>query len=213
MCAGNVDCMGEGPGGTPGCPENKMFDGQAGFQVFLLLVAFVSVPVMLFPKPYILKARHEAKKRGETYGRIDHVQDGDDDSGGGHGHGDGDEFDFVEILVHQMIHTIEFVLGAISNTASYLRLWALSLAHAQLSSVFWERVLLAGVTSGNPVGMVVAVAVWVGATFGVLMMMESLSAFLHALRLHWVEYQNKFYAGDGHKFSPFNLKDIQGEES
>ena len=104
-----------------------------------------------------------------------------------------EQHSFGEIFIHQAIETIEFVLGSISNTASYLRLWALSLAHSQLAKVFLDMIFRPWIQGqGNPVvdGLVAAVmfVMFLLVTFGVIMVMDLMECFLHALRLHWVEF-------------------------
>jgi V-type H+-transporting ATPase subunit a len=179
----------------------------------LMAVTMLTVPWMLIPKPVILYFRMK-QEHANGAGHGGHGGEG------GHLIEDGgkvavaeeeEEHGMGEIVIHQVIETIEYVLGTVSHTASYLRLWALSLAHQQLSFVFFQKTLLAGMGLRFPANIAVVYilfAVWFIITLGVLMGMDVMECVLHVLRLHWIEFQSKFYRADGYAFMPYRHRNI-----
>lgn len=170
-----------------------MYEGQNALQRTFLVVAFLCIPVMLFGKPVYQIIKKRKHVSGVEEGEGEKVEE---------------QEEVGEMMITQAIHTIEYVLGAVSHTASYLRLWALSLAHAQLSAVLWQRLLRMGLGGGPPymaIPLYMIFGIWAFFTLAILVLMEGLSAFLHTLRLHWVEFMSKFYEGQGYAFMPFSF--------
>uniref|UniRef100_A0A915AP33 V-type proton ATPase subunit a n=1 Tax=Parascaris univalens TaxID=6257 RepID=A0A915AP33_PARUN len=209
------------------CYLNLWYPGQSFFETLFVLVAVACIPVMLFAKPYMLWKEHKQfVAAGIVNLSVRADVNGDDGDAhviqtdaaraakaSGATHGDG-PFDLADVMVYQAIHTIEFALGCISHTASYLRLWALSLAHAQLSDVLWSMVFRQAFTLNGYLGVIATYIIFFIFAFlslSILVLMEGLSAFLHALRLHWVEFQSKFYKGLGYAFVPFSFEKILEE--
>jgi V-type H+-transporting ATPase subunit a len=120
--------------GTLENPDQPLYPGQATVQVILLLMALVCVPILLFLKPFYLRWEHNKAQAlgyrsiGET-ARVSALDDDDDTPANGNanggresfgddddgiamitqdiGHGEEhEEFDFGEIMIHQVIHTI-----------------------------------------------------------------------------------------------------------
>lgn len=113
----------------PGKLDERLYAGQEYVQTILLLLAFAQVPILLFLKPFYLRwENNHARGRGyRGIGETSRVSalDGDDESEalvGGHGNSfdedegvamisqnideEHEEFEFSEVMIHQIIHTI-----------------------------------------------------------------------------------------------------------
>ena len=92
------------------------------------------------------------------------------------------------------------LIGFVGNTLSYARLLAMGLTTAGIALSFN---FLAGMVFSIPyIGIVIAAIIFI---FGhvINILMNSLGAFVHSLRLQYVEHFGTYYSGGGAEFKPF----------
>lgn len=198
-------------------------------QIFLVLI-ILCVPCLLIVKPLLQRRKHKSKDLFIEKEQANLIKFNDKELDIFSGissslplkgdletdpiirfiHKDKEDFIFGKFLLFHLIENIEFIMSSISNTASYLRLWALSLAHSELSRIFFHFTLGIALRSETPnfgIIFLLNFLLHIISLF-ILVCMNLLECVLHSVRLHWIEFQNKFYSGKGYNFVPFNLVDL-----
>lgn len=98
---------------------------------------------------------------------------------------------FVTHRIAGVTEALEALVMSFSNTVSYARILALKMIHSAFSILFLPTSIIGMIMF--PIG-----------TLFLIMIFEGMLAFLHTLRLHWIEWFTKFYSGTGRPFQPFS---------
>lgn len=141
---------------SPGHIEEQLYPGQKQVQICLVILALVQVPILLFLKPYWLRyennrARAQGYRGIGEHSRVSALDEDENDarvSNEGRdsmvSEGEGvamisenlgeeeEEFDFSEVLIHQIIHTIGMYLFLPHISPNII-------SHLPLGSVFSVR--------------------------------------------------------------------------
>jgi V/A-type H+-transporting ATPase subunit I len=95
------------------------------------------------------------------------------------------------------------VMGQMGNVLSYSRLLALCLSTGGMAMAVN---IVAGIVGPIAIiGPILFVIVLIGG-HTINCMIQSLGAFIHSMRLHYVEFYSQFYQGQGIKYKPFSVE-------
>lgn len=193
-------------------PFNKtgmFYPGQFYIQMLLLSIFILSVPWMMVSYPIVCLMKKRKQKRMLINQNENKINKNLEMKSDNIAHNEHEEESLMDTAIHTGIETIEFNLGLISNISSYLRIWAVSLAHSQLTSILHTYTL------GSQFNILIKICLvpfWFAVTFALMICLEGLSASLHAMRLNWIEFNSKFYVGSGRKFRPLSFDEESCEE-
>ena len=104
-----------------------------------------------------------------------------------------------------LMHAFESMLASLSHTISYVRILAMKLVDDVFLRLFLG-VLVFFTAWGNPLGNVLGWILFAALTTVLILILETAFVFLQSLRLHWVEWFLKFYAGTGTTFKPYGIE-------
>ena len=101
-----------------------------------------------------------------------------------------------------LMHAFESLLASLSHTISYVRILAMKLIEDVFYHLF-NGVLIFFTAWGTIAGDVVGYTLFGALTVVLIFILETAFVFMQSLRLHWVEWFLKFYAGSGTEFKPY----------
>lgn len=97
-----------------------------------------------------------------------------------------------------------------SNMLSYMRLGAVGLASVGLAVVVNENLAMPMIEKGGVFIIIGILILLIGHVINIGL--GVLGPFLHALRLHYVEFFTKFYRGGGIEYTPFGANNIKTQQ-